>query len=43
MKFMDSEEALAAHLHELQGLAAYPERVSVSVDEGLLEAVLSVL
>lgn len=40
---MDSEEALAAQLHELQGLAAYPERISIAVDEGLLESVLSVL
>ena len=43
LKYMDSEEALAAHLHEIQGLAAYPDRLSDCVDEGLLEGVLSVL
>ena len=40
---MESEEALAAHLHEIQGLAAYPDQIGVFVDEGLLESVLSVL
>lgn len=40
---MDSEEALAAHLHEIQGLAAYPDRISDCIDEGLLEGVLGVL
>ena len=40
---MESEENLAASLHEVQGLAAYPERISIAVDEGLLESILSVL
>ena len=40
---MESEEALSAHIHEMQGLAAYPDRVSIAVDEGLVEGVLSVL
>ena len=40
---MESEEALAAHLHELQGLAAYPERIDDCVNEGLVEGILNVL
>ena len=40
---MESEEALASHLHEVQGLTAYPERLDEAVAEGLVEAVLSVL
>lgn len=40
---MESEESLAAHLHEIQGLAAYPDRIIDCIDEGLLEGVLGVL
>jgi hypothetical protein len=43
MKYIESEEALAAHLHEIQGLTAYPERIDDCVNEGLIEGVLNVL
>ena len=43
LKYMESEERLAEQLHEIQGLAAYPERISIAVDEGLVEAALSIL
>ena len=40
---MESEEALAEHLHEVQGITAYPDRIEACIKEGLVEAVLSVL
>ena len=40
---MDSEEALAAHIHEIQALTAYPDRIDDFVNEGLLESILGVL
>ena len=43
LKYMDSEEQLAAHLHEIQGVTAYPDHLESCVAEGLVEAVLSVL
>ena len=40
---MESEEALAEHLYELQGIAAYPDRIDACVSGGLIESVLSIL
>eukprot|EP00353_Schmidingerella_taraikaensis_P009733 CAMPEP_0185594086 /NCGR_PEP_ID=MMETSP0434-20130131/73628_1 /TAXON_ID=626734 ORGANISM="Favella taraikaensis, Strain Fe Narragansett Bay" /NCGR_SAMPLE_ID=MMETSP0434 /ASSEMBLY_ACC=CAM_ASM_000379 /LENGTH=75 /DNA_ID=CAMNT_0028221155 /DNA_START=201 /DNA_END=428 /DNA_ORIENTATION=+ len=40
---MESEEALADHLHEVQGITAYPERLDDCIAEGLIESVLAVV
>ena len=43
LKYMESEEQLAEHLHELQGLTAYPDRIEYCILEGLIESVLATL
>ena len=43
MKYMDSEEALAAHLHEIQGITAYPDKIEDAIGAGVVEGILSVL
>ena len=36
MKYIESEESLADHLHEVQGLTAYPDRIEDAIDAGLI-------
>merc|ERR1719253_2285546 len=43
IKFLDSESALHAHLHEMQALAAYPDKLNDFIDVGAIESLLSVL
>ena len=43
IKFLDSESALHAHLHEMQALAAYPDKLNDFIDVGAIESLLGVL
>ena len=40
---MDSESALHTHLHEMQAIAAYPEKLNDFIDNCAVECLLSVM
>ena len=43
IKFLESESALHTHLHEMQALAAYPDKLDDFIDVGAIESLLTVL